>query len=107
MRVARDCFIWKLRVKIREVKVALESTTIKRKDGFAAMGFHKYTGSKGGHAKYEDLGVMTKGFLEVHEFCRTRQLTMLWKEDLWNAHHLSYLGEEGDFGGEGAKAKIR
>jgi hypothetical protein len=31
---------------------------------------------------------------------------VLWKEDLWNVHHLVDLGEEGDFGEEGAEAEL-
>jgi len=31
---------------------------------------------------------------------------VLWKEDLWNVHHLADLGEEGCFGEEGTKEEL-
>jgi hypothetical protein len=106
MSIERDCLIWQLWVKRGAVEVALESIAIKSKEGSTAMGFSKEIGSEGGGVEDEDSGVSTKRVLAVDGFCRTQQSTVLWKEDLWNVHHLADLGEEGDFGEEGAEAEL-
>jgi len=69
----------------------------KKKKGSTDVGLSKDIISKGGGVKDEDSRVSTKIILAVDGFCRKRQSTMLWKEDLWNVHHLVNLGEEGYF----------
>ena len=59
------------------------------------MGFSKEIGLEGGGTDDEDSGVSTKGVLIIDGLCRTQKLTVLWKEDLWNVHHLTDLGEKG------------
>jgi hypothetical protein len=67
MSIARDCLIWKLWVKRGADEVALESVAIKRKEGYAAMGFSKDIGSEGGGTEDEDSGVSTKRVLAVDD----------------------------------------
>jgi hypothetical protein len=58
-------------VKGGEVKVALESTTIKIKEGSSSMVFSKYIGSEGGGIQDKDSRVSKKRVLVVERFYRT------------------------------------
>ena len=74
--------------------------------GSTAVGFSKEIGSEGGGTDDEDSGVSTQGVLTIDGLCRTQKSMVLWKEDLWNMHHLANLGEEGYFGEEGTKEEL-